>query len=237
MFRSFAGPGAPLLFEELCEELCKKLCAARCAVLCALLLAGCSQESPIPAAESVEPPGADAIDKTDPAWKQMLSEPSLMAFEPGKTYFWDISTNLGEMTFRLFHDTAPQHASSTIYLTELGFYDDIVFHRVIPGFMAQGGDPTGTGMGGPGYKYGSEFAPGVSHDRPGLLSMANSGPNTDGSQFFITFKPTPFLDSKHTILGEMIDGAETLAALEARGSSSGKPLEPMMIIKAVIRVE
>ncbi|MDA0273557.1 MAG: peptidylprolyl isomerase, partial [Proteobacteria bacterium] len=108
------------------------------------------------------------IDKSNPDWKSNLQPPALMSFEPGQEILWKIETNVGDMTFRLFPDIAPMHVTSTIYLTELGFYDDIVFHRVITGFMAQGGDPLGVGSGGPGYEYDGEFSPEVRHDRPGL---------------------------------------------------------------------
>jgi peptidyl-prolyl cis-trans isomerase B (cyclophilin B) len=185
----------------------------------------------------MSPAAADGPDRSDPNWKRKLDAPSLMAFEPGQEYFWVLSTNLGTMRFRLFPDTAPMHTTSTIYLTRLGFYDDVVFHRVIPGFMAQGGDPTGTGRGGPGYVYGGEFEGGRSHDRAGLLSMANAGPGTDGSQFFITFKPTPHLDGRHTIFGVLVAGKETLDAFEARGSMSGKPTERLVIEKATVEVQ
>jgi cyclophilin family peptidyl-prolyl cis-trans isomerase len=103
--------------------------------------------------------------------------------------------------------------------------------------MAQGGDPTGTGMGGPGYKYAGEFSPSVKHDKGGLLSMANAGPGTDGSQFFLTFVATPWLDGKHSIFGEVVDGKDVLKALEAAGSQGGKTREPLLIQKAVIEVE
>ena len=177
------------------------------------------------------------VDKSDPGWKQKLVQPEIMDFESGKNYYWDIQTNKGDMSFRLFHETAPMHASSTIYLSKIGFYDEVIFHRVIPGFMAQGGDPTGTGSGGPGYKYAGEFDNKNSHDRAGLLSMANAGPNTDGSQFFITFVPTPFLDGKHTIFGELLAGKETLSSLEEKGSRSGRTSELLQINKTTIRVE
>jgi cyclophilin family peptidyl-prolyl cis-trans isomerase len=127
------------------------------------------------------------------------------------------------------------HVSSTIYLTKLGYYDGLAFHRVIQGFMAQGGCPVGRGTGGPGYEYDGEFDANVRHDRPGLLSMANRGPGTDGSQFFLTFVPTPHLDNNHTIFGEIVDGMETLAALESAGSSSGATTTPLVIEKATIQ--
>ncbi len=187
--------------------------------------------------EAVLPEAAAPVDKSNPDWKQQLSIPEVMDFKAGEKYYWDMETNLGNMSFLLFHEQTPMHASSTIYLTELGFYDEVVFHRVIPGFMAQGGDPTGTGRGGPGYRYEGEFPAGLSHDRPGLLSMANAGPGTDGSQFFITFVPTQYLDGKHTIFGELVDGTETLKALEERGSNSGQTTEELVINKATIRRE
>ncbi|MCY4362564.1 MAG: peptidylprolyl isomerase [Gammaproteobacteria bacterium] len=187
--------------------------------------------------EAVLPEAAAPVDKSNPDWKQQLSIPEVMDFKAGEKYYWDMETNMGNMSFLLFHEQTPMHASSTIYLTELGFYDEVVFHRVIPGFMAQGGDPTGTGRGGPGYRYEGEFPAGLSHDRPGLLSMANAGPGTDGSQFFITFVPTQYLDGKHTIFGELVDGTETLKALEERGSNSGQTTGELVINKATIRRE
>jgi peptidyl-prolyl cis-trans isomerase B (cyclophilin B) len=161
----------------------------------------------------------------------------MMSFAPDKTYYWDMKTNKGDMSFKLFADTAPMHVTSTIYLTEIGFYDSVVFHRVIPGFMAQGGDPTGSGRGGPGYQYDGEFGSARSHDRPGLLSMANAGAGTDGSQFFITFVPTQYLDGKHTIFGELAAGAKTLDEFQKRGSRSGQTSEKLEILKASIRSE
>jgi cyclophilin family peptidyl-prolyl cis-trans isomerase len=135
-------------------------------------------------------------------------------------------------------DVAPMHVSSTIYLTEVGFYDGTSFHRVIPGFMAQGGDPLGNGTGGPGYKYAGEFSPKVKHDKPGLLSMANAGPGTDGSQFFLTFVPTSHLDGKHTIFGEVVEGLDNLKKMERFGSSpSGKTSKPIVLDAAKIVVE
>ena len=131
-------------------------------------------------------------------------------------------------------DIAPMHVTSTIFLTRKGFYDGLSFHRVIPGFMAQGGCPLGTGTGGPGYQYEGEFTVGVKHDKPYMLSMANAGPGTDGSQFFITFEATPNLNGKHTIFGRVVEGKNVVRKLEAAGSSSGKPKEPLIIKKATI---
>lgn len=178
-----------------------------------------------------------SIDKTDSAWKTKLSQPPLLTFTQGKDYFWELKTNQGHITIQLFADSAPMHVSSTIYLTKLGFYDDLIFHRVIPGFMAQGGDPIGNGRGNPGYRYDGEFDGETGHNETGTLSMANSGPGTDGSQFFITFMPTPFLDGKHTVFGKVVtDLEESLSKIEALGSRRGKTKEAVTIIKASIRV-
>jgi cyclophilin family peptidyl-prolyl cis-trans isomerase len=178
-----------------------------------------------------------AIDRSGDAWKTNLTQPPKVEFDASKKYFWNISTNVGELKVKLMPDVAPLHVSSTIYLSRLGFYDEVVFHRVIQGFMAQGGDPLGQGTGGPGYQYGGEFSRNARHDRPGLLSMANAGPGTDGSQFFLTFVPTPHLDDNHSIFGEVVDGKDTLTELEKRGSGSGATSEPLLMTSTTISVE
>jgi peptidyl-prolyl cis-trans isomerase B (cyclophilin B) len=177
------------------------------------------------------------IDTSSDGWKTGLSKPPQLSFDPSHNYFWDIETNVGNISIKLMPDVAPMHVSSTIYLARLGFYDDVIFHRVIEGFMAQGGDPLGRGTGGPGYQYDGEYHVSARHDRPGLLSMANAGPGTDGSQFFITFVSTPHLDDRHTILGEVFEGMDTVRALEERGSGSGQTSEPLEMRKTSIRVE
>ncbi len=174
------------------------------------------------------------IDTSSPRWRTSLPKPKPASFESGTTYEWTLETNKGTMRFELLADVAPMHATSTIYLTLLGYYDGLAFHRVIDGFMAQGGCPLGSGTGGPGYEYDGEFSGDVRHDRRGLLSMANRGPGTDGSQFFITFVETPHLDGNHTIFGRLVDGEDTLAALEAAGSRSGATSEPLKIEKASV---
>jgi cyclophilin family peptidyl-prolyl cis-trans isomerase len=176
------------------------------------------------------------IDTGASNWKTRLPKPPLASFGDGKTYSWNLETNVGNISVNLMPEVAPMHVTSTIYLTTLGFYDDVPFHRVITDFMAQGGDPLGRGTGGPGYQYDGEFDPSVKHDRPGLLSMANAGPGTDGSQFFLTFVETPWLDGKHTIFGSVVDGMDTVKALEARGSGSGQTSEPLVIVKATVSV-
>jgi cyclophilin family peptidyl-prolyl cis-trans isomerase len=177
------------------------------------------------------------IDKTKPGWKVRLPKPPPDVDFKGVKVTWKLQTNVGDIAIRLMPEVAPKHVTSTVYLTRLGFYDDVPFHRVIPGFMAQGGDPTGRGSGGPGYQYAGEFDPNVKHTKGGLLSMANAGPGTDGSQFFLTFVPTPHLDGKHTIFGEVITGMDTVKKLEEKGTQGGQPTAPLKIVKATIEVE
>ncbi|HEX6885598.1 MAG TPA: peptidylprolyl isomerase [Planctomycetota bacterium] len=180
---------------------------------------------------------AQAIDRGKPGWKTALPKPPRLEFDLSKTYLWHLQTSEGPIVVRLMPDIAPMHVSSTIYLSELGYYDGLKFHRVIPSFMAQGGCPLGSGTGNPGYKYEGEFSPKARHDRPGLLSMANAGSGTDGSQFFLTFVPYPSLDDKHTIFGEVVEGMENLKKLEASGSPSGKTKKPLLIDTARVLVK
>ena len=152
----------------------------------------------------------------------MYSTPPEMQIDPAKTYVATISTARGDIVIKLFADKVPNTVNNFVFLARQGFYDNTTFHRVIADFMAQGGDPSGTGTGGPGYRFPDEFHPDLGHDRPGVLSMANSGPNTNGSQFFITHEPTPWLDayddsgnlkdcarddvSCHAVFGEVTEG-------------------------------
>jgi len=177
----------------------------------------------------------------NPHWRLKLTMPPKLDFDADRTYYWNLETNVGVIRFKFMPDVAPMHVSSTIYLTRLGYYDDLQFHRVLKGFMAQGGDPMGNGRGGPGYKYAGEFSPTALHDSPGTLSMANAGPGTDGSQFFITFKPTPALNNRHTVFGRIDsdESLETMKAMEALGRmrDPAPPLEPLFIKKATIVIE
>lgn len=120
------------------------------------------------------------------------------------------TTNKGVFVAEMFEDKAPLTTKNFIELVEKGFYDGVIFHRVIDGFMIQGGDPTGSGMGGPGYKIKDEFGEGLKHDDEGILSMANAGPNTGGSQFFITLAPTPWLNGHHAIFGKVVEGMDVV---------------------------
>ncbi len=119
-----------------------------------------------------------------------------------------MKTNFGDIVAEMFEDKAPKTAGNFLELVEKGFYNGLIFHRVIDGFMIQGGDPTGTGMGGPGYKIPDEFGAGLAHDSKGYFSMANAGPNTGGSQFFITLAATPWLDGHHAIFGKVVEGMD-----------------------------
>ena len=182
------------------------------------------------------------INKSSPTWKTKLPKFPKVEFTKGKVYYWNLETNKGNVKVRFLPGNAPNHVTNFLYLTELGFFDGLSFHRVIPNFMAQGGCPQGNGRGNPGYKFNGEFpkSGGVleqKHDRPGLLSMANAGAGTDGSQFFLTFVPTAWLDGKHTIFGEVVEGMDTLKTLEKFGSRAGRPSEPLKMVKATISVQ
>ena len=144
-----------------------------------------------------------------------------MVIDPAKTYTATIEmANGGEIAVQLFAAEAPVTVNNFVFLAREGFYDGVTFHRVIPGFMAQGGDPTGSGSGGPGYQFDDEFHPKLRHDAPGVLSMANAGSRggrgTNGSQFFITFVPTPHLDDRHSVFGKVTDGMDIVNAIAVR---------------------
>ncbi len=142
--------------------------------------------------------------------------PPQMVIDPKKKYSATISTDNGDMVLELFADKTPKTVNNFVFLAREGYYDGTIFHRVISEFMAQGGDPTGTGRGGPGYRFGDEFNPTLKHNKPGILSMANAGPGTNGSQFFITHVPTPHLDGKHTVFGHITNGLKILMSIPAR---------------------
>jgi len=135
-------------------------------------------------------------------------------------YFAKFETDKGSFTAILYPNDAPLTVENFINLSEKKFYDGTTFHRVIPGFMAQGGDPTGTGAGGPGYKFKDEFSSNLRHSGEGILSMANAGPNTNGSQFFITYAATPHLDGMHTVFGKITEGMDIVNTLRERDPMS-----------------
>lgn len=147
-----------------------------------------------------------------------------------------MKTSKGTITIQLFEQQAPKTTANFIKLAEQGFYDKTIFHRVIPGFMIQGGDPTGTGRGGPDYTIPDEFGHGLAHDQPGILSMANAGPNTGGSQFFITIAPTPWLDGRHAIFGTVIKGMDIVEKIvSAPRDGQDRPKEDIRIESITIR--
>ncbi len=133
-----------------------------------------------------------------------------------KKYFALFKTDKGDIKVELFAKQVPNTVNNFVFLAREGYYDDTIFHRVIADFMVQGGDPTATGRGGPGYSFRDEFDPELRHDKPGILSMANAGPNTNGSQFFLTHVPTPWLDNKHAVFGQIIEGLDNLMAIPPR---------------------
>ncbi|MGO8950509.1 MAG: peptidylprolyl isomerase [Ktedonobacterales bacterium] len=148
--------------------------------------------------------------------KQYRAAPP-MQIVPNKKYSAVFHTDKGDFTVELFAKQAPVTVNNFVFLAREGYYDGTTFHRVIKGFMAQGGDPTGTGTGGPGYKFNDEAgALALTHDGPGTLSMANAGPNTNGSQFFITFGATPHLNGKHGVFGRVVSGMDVVNSLRAR---------------------
>ena len=147
----------------------------------------------------------------------------------------EFNTNKGVFKVELFNDKSPITVGNFIKLVDEGFYNNLNFHRVIPNFMIQGGCPHGTGRGGPGYTIKDEFDPSLKHDSKGILSMANAGPNTGGSQFFITVVPTPWLDGKHTIFGKVVDGMNIIEDIsKVKTDRNDKPLQTVSINKIKI---
>ena len=144
------------------------------------------------------------------------------ALDTSKEYTAIFDTEAGQFKVRLFDDEAPLTVENFVNLATIGFYDGVTFHRVIPDFMAQGGDPRGTGSGGPGYRFRDEFHPDRKHDKPGILSMANAGPNTNGSQFFLCTVKTAWLDGKHVVFGQVVEGMDVVKKIESYGSGSGR---------------
>ena len=148
------------------------------------------------------------------------------------------TTNKGVFVAQMFEEKAPQTTKNFIELTEKGFYDGLIFHRVIDGFMIQGGDPTGTGRGGPGYRIKDEFGEGLAHDSEGILSMANAGPYTGGSQFFITLAPTPWLNGHHAIFGKIVKGMDVVREIGSVATNfQDRPVDPVVMEKVEVLAE
>ena len=156
------------------------------------------------------------------------STPPATQIDPSKKYRAHMETDNGTMVIELFADKTPVTVNNFVFLSREGFYDGVIFHRVIANFMAQGGDPTGTGRGGPGYRFQDEFHPSLKHNKRGILSMANAGPGTNGSQFFITHLPTPHLDNRHTVFGEVVEGEDVLMSIPER--------DPMKVNSPAVKI-
>ena len=224
------------------------------ALLMALLaLMGCvlqtpgGEETPAPGTAEPATPTAAAAGGTPPAatvtpaptptigsggagtWQ--YSSPPAMILDPDSDYVADFRTNYGNFRVRLLSVQAPITVNNFVFLAQQGFYDGLIFHRVIEDFMIQGGDPTGSGAGGPGYQFQDEIVPGLVFDAPGKLAMANAGPNTNGSQFFITTVATPHLNGGHTIFGEVAEGQAVVDAISqvSTNTRNAAPLTRVVI--------
>ena len=158
--------------------------------------------------------------------------PPPMLIDAARRYTATITTDLGDIVVELFADRAPKTVNNFVFLAREGYYDGVTFHRVIGGFMAQTGDPTGTGSGGPGYKFADEFHPELRHDGPGVVSMANAGPGTNGSQFFITPVATPHLNDRHSVFGRVVAGMDVVMAIPER--DPGRASKPGVAIKTIV---
>ena len=191
---------------------------------------GCGSE------ETTEPAPAQSTQASSESKPTQWSSPPAMMIDQGKKYTAVFELAKGaEFEIELFADRAPKTVNNFVFLAREGYYDGVTFHRVLEGFMAQSGDPTGTGTGGPGYRFGDEFHPDLRHDEAGILSMANAGPNTNGSQFFITFGPTPNLDDKHSVFGKVSKGMDVVNNLTRRRPSEAT--EPGDVIDTIRVVE
>lgn len=168
--------------------------------------------------------------------KQWAAAP-VMQLDPKKKYQAVLKTDKGDITCDLFADKTPRTVNNLVFLARQGFYDNTIFHRVISNFMAQAGDPTGTGRGGPGYDFTDEFDLSLKHDGPGVLSMANAGPNTNGSQFFITHVATPWLDGKHSVFGKVADSASLKVLLSIPERDPMQRNSPAVTLKTIEIVE
>ena len=199
-----------------------------------LLLASCGGQSPEPPPEpSPAPPPEPSPAPSPKPEPKTYSEPPSMVIDTTKKYTAVIETEKGNLVLELFAGDVPRTVNNFVFLSREGYYDGSTFHRVIPGFMAQGGDPTGTGRGNPGYRFDDEF---TDHTHvAGALSMANAGPNTNGSQFFITFAPQHGLDGKHTVFGQLVEGVDVLEKLTPRDPNQNPQFEGERVIRVTIK--
>ena len=212
-----------------------KIGALALGVLAILVFAACGNDDPL-SSSSATGSSSKIVTPATAIPKPATKSAPPMSIDPSKDYVATLVTDKGRISIKLFAKEVPNTVNNFVHLSRTGFYDGVTFHRVLPGFMAQSGDPTGTGMGGPGYQFDDEFDPGLRHSGPGILSMANSGQNTNGSQFFITFVPTPSLDglnpdgsakdcadpyvSCHAVFGKLVEGMDVLGAISLRDPST-----------------
>lgn len=203
----------------------KKLAVTVVLLMCFMLVAaGCASSNP------AQPPKA-----ADNAPQQMQNAKQPEQTSAKKNSVALFETSMGNFKVELFEDKAPVTTKNFITLVNKGFYNGLIFHRVIDGFMIQGGDPNGNGTGGPGYKIPDEFHPDLRHSSEGILSMANAGPNTGGSQFFITLAATPWLDNKHAVFGKVIEGMDVVRAIgKVKTKAQDKPVQDVVIKKITI---
>jgi cyclophilin family peptidyl-prolyl cis-trans isomerase/protein-disulfide isomerase len=169
--------------------------------------------------------------------KRQFSECPPMTLDPQKQYFAVLHTQSGDITLELFAEKAPLAVNSFVFLARQGWFNGVTFHRVLPNFVAQAGDPTGTGFGGPGYAFVNEIDPDLTFDKPGVLAMANAGPGSNGSQFFITYKAVPQLNGDYTIFGQLVDGMDVLSELTPRDPAKSLDLPPGDVIISVEIIE
>ncbi|SVC33149.1 uncharacterized protein METZ01_LOCUS286003, partial [marine metagenome] len=204
-------------------------------ILAIMVFAVCGNDDPL-SSSSLTGSSSTIVTPATAIPKPAIKSAPIMSIDPSKDYVANMVTEKGTISIKLFAKEVPNTVNNFVHLSRTGFYDGVTFHRVLPGFMAQSGDPTGTGMGGPGYQFDDEFNPGLRHSGPGVLSMANSGQNTNGSQFFITFVETPSLDglnpdgsakdcanpyvSCHAVFGKVVEGMDVLGSISLRDPST-----------------
>ena len=206
--------------------LLRALVAILLATAALLTFAACGGSQPTP----TQTPGASNV-------AQQYNAPPPLTIDPDKSYTATMKTGKGDIVIELFANKVPNTVNNFVFLAREGFYNGTTFHRVLAGFMAQGGDPTGTGAGGPGYRFADEFDPTLRHDKPGMMSMANAGPNTNGSQFFLTHVPTPHLDGRHAVFGQVTGGLDVLLSLTVRDPNQNPSFEGDKLIEVVITEE
>jgi cyclophilin family peptidyl-prolyl cis-trans isomerase len=204
-------------------------------ILLVLLVVSCSEAEQAPTPAAAPPPAQISQPAAKPAPMTWNSPPS-MTIDVNKKYTATMETVKGNLVLELFAKDVPRTVNNFVFLAREGYYNNTTFHRVIPGFMAQGGDPTGTGRGDPGYSFADEFTPSRTHVA-GALSMANAGANTNGSQFFITYVPVHSLDGKHSVFGQLVQGTDVLNKITPRDPSQNPQFEGDRIIRVTIKEE